>query len=65
MYYLLPFRFDRIDNNEILVNEVGGDFLITPVGTAKRIAHKEIRTNEELYKDMISSFLSLKHRSRI
>lgn len=55
MYYLLPFRFDRIDNNEILVNEVG-DFLITPVGTAKRIAHKEIGTNEELYKDLISSF---------
>ena len=27
MYYLLPFRFKRINNKELLVNEVG-DFLI-------------------------------------
>jgi His-Xaa-Ser system radical SAM maturase HxsB len=55
MYYLLPFRFDRLNGNEILVNEIG-DFLIVPDGTAKRIVDKEITINEELYKNLLSGF---------
>lgn len=51
MYNLLPFRFERLNSREILVNEVG-DFLIVPTGTVKRIVDKEIQKDEELYKDL-------------
>jgi len=55
MYYLLPFRFERLHDKEILVNEVG-DYLITAPGTASRIANKHISKEEDLYKDLLSSF---------
>lgn len=55
MYNLLPFRFERLNDKEILVNEVG-DFLIAPTGTAQRIADKEIKKDEELYKDLIAGY---------
>ncbi len=53
MYNLLPFRFTRHNGKEILVNEVG-DYLIAPTGTARRIADKEIKKDEDLYKDLIN-----------
>ncbi len=56
MYYLLPFRFERIDNKEIIVNEVG-DFLVVETNTVDRIVNRKISQNEELYKDLISSFI--------
>lgn len=55
MYYLLPFRFERIKNKEIIVNEVG-DFLIVPPSTVSRIVNREINSDEELYKDLITSY---------
>lgn len=55
MYNLLPFRFERLNGKEILVNEVG-DFLIVPEGTARRIAYKEIGKGEELYKDLTAGY---------
>ena len=55
MYYLLPFRFKRINNKELLVNEVG-DFLIVDNGTVDRIINKKIIQQEELYKDLIAFF---------
>lgn len=55
MYYLLPFRFERLHNKELLVNEVG-DYLITPVGTAGRIVNRQITNEEEIYKDLLSSY---------
>ena len=55
-YYLLPYRFHQINNEkEVLVNEVG-DFIIVPIGTAKRIANKEINQDEDLYADLIANF---------
>ena len=57
-YFLLPFRFQKINSNkEILVNEVG-DFLLVPIGTAEKIILKKITKseNETLYFDLISSF---------
>lgn len=57
-YFLLPFRFQKINSKkEILVNEVG-DFLLVPVGTAEKIILKQITKieNENLYFDLISSF---------
>jgi His-Xaa-Ser system radical SAM maturase HxsB len=57
-YYLLPFKFHRLnESKEIVVNEVG-DFLILSTGTVKRIIEKKINKNEEpdLYADLISSF---------
>lgn len=35
-YYLLPFRFERIKEQELLVNELG-DFIFVPTGTTERI----------------------------
>jgi His-Xaa-Ser system radical SAM maturase HxsB len=55
-YFLLPFRFHKItDEKEVIVNEVG-DFLIVPVGTATRIANKEISIGEPLYADLFANF---------
>lgn len=55
-YYLLPFKFQKINNQtEVLVNETG-DFLFCPVGTATRIAKKEVNYNDPLYSDLISNF---------
>lgn len=55
MYYLLPFRFTRINEHEILVNEVG-DYLVGEKGIARRIAEKQVLPDEEIYKDLISFF---------
>ena len=54
MYYLLPFRFERLQSREILVNEVG-DYIIAPIGTARRIADREITRDEDLFKDLMAS----------
>jgi len=56
MYNLLPFRFERLNSREILVNEVG-DFLIAPTGTVQRIVDKEIQKGEELYKDLTAGYI--------
>jgi len=55
MYFLLPFRFDKIKNHEILVNEVG-DYIAAPPGTVNRIVSKKILPSEEIYKDLMSSY---------
>jgi His-Xaa-Ser system radical SAM maturase HxsB len=48
-YQLLPFRFHRLDTEtEILVNECG-EFVTVPRGTAERIAHKHITSDQDLY----------------
>lgn len=55
MYYLLPFRFERLKDKEIIVNEVG-DYLIIDRNTVDRIVSRKISPDEELYKDLITSF---------
>jgi His-Xaa-Ser system radical SAM maturase HxsB len=48
-YKLLPFRFDRLDSdNEILVNECG-EFIIVPLGTARKVAERTITIDSDLY----------------
>lgn len=57
-YFLLPFRFHRInEEKEILVNEIG-DFLIVSKGTCEKIITKKIRKedNEGLYGDLVANF---------
>jgi His-Xaa-Ser system radical SAM maturase HxsB len=55
-YKLLPFRFLRLDQEEeILVNECG-EFIIAPAGTARLVAARKIDSNTELY-----STLKAKH----
>jgi hypothetical protein len=57
-YYLLPFKFLRLnDSSEILVNEVG-DFLIVPLGTAERIINRKINAikDQDLYADLTANF---------
>lgn len=63
-YYLLPFRFHRInENKEVIVNEIG-DFLILPAGTAERIISKTLNpeSDEELYADLIANFFISEER---
>ncbi len=58
LYFLLPFRFHKInEKKEILVNEVG-DFLILPIGSAEKIITRKISkiNDTELYGDLISNF---------
>ena len=55
MYFLLPFKFRAIGENEILVNEPG-DFLIVPRGTAKRIVERKIKEEDALYKDLVAGW---------
>jgi His-Xaa-Ser system radical SAM maturase HxsB len=58
-YYLLPFYFRRLNDKEILVNEVG-DFLVVPEGTAQRIVYKQIEKGEDLFSDLLANyFISL------
>lgn len=58
LYYLLPFRFFRLNaKKEILVNEVG-DHIIVPTGTTSRIVSRNIHKHidEDLYADLVSGF---------
>ncbi|KAB4416386.1 His-Xaa-Ser system radical SAM maturase HxsB [Bacteroides thetaiotaomicron] len=54
-YYLLPFRFTRIMEQELLVNELG-DFIFTPKDTTERIIKRQINNQENIYKDLVANF---------
>lgn len=54
MYYLLPFRFHVFRGRELLTNDLG-DFLLLPRGSVQRIVNREVRPEEELYKDLTAS----------
>lgn len=57
-YFLLPFKFHRINEaKEVIVNEVG-DYLVVPTGTVSLIVRREIsvENNPELYGDLIANF---------
>ena len=53
-YALLPFNFITISNHEVLINELG-DFIITPIGTARSIVDHAI-PDGELYKSLVANF---------
>jgi His-Xaa-Ser system radical SAM maturase HxsB len=58
-YYLLPFRFHRLnEHKEVIVNEVG-DHLVVLTGTVERIVYRKIDKNvdKELYADLITNFM--------
>jgi His-Xaa-Ser system radical SAM maturase HxsB len=48
---LLPFRFARISDQELLVNEAG-EFLFAPTGTVSSLASGTLDTSSFLYKDL-------------
>lgn len=55
-YFLMPFRFHRLNSEkEVIVNEVG-DHLVYPTGTVRRIIGKEINKESDLniYADLIA-----------
>lgn len=54
-YSLLPFRFERIHGQELLVNELG-DFIFAPMGSVNRIVNRQLKRNEKLYKDLTANF---------
>jgi His-Xaa-Ser system radical SAM maturase HxsB len=57
-YFLLPFRFHRLNEaKEVLVNEVG-DHLVVPKGTAGKIITKKLskQTDAELFGDLVANF---------
>ena len=55
MYFLLPFRFNVFRGQELLINDTG-DFLLLPRGSVQRIVNREVASDEELYKELITSF---------
>ena len=48
---LLPFRFTRLNGQELLVNEAG-EFLFAPTGTAQALAGDTLDSQSTLYKDL-------------
>lgn len=57
-YFLLPFRFHRLnEHKEILVNDIC-DYLVVPKGTVEKVILKEISQDydRELYGDLIANF---------
>ena len=57
-YFLLPFRFHRLnEEKEVIVNEVG-DLLIVPTGTTQEIIEKKISkySHPNLYADLEANF---------
>lgn len=57
-YKLLPFKFERLnENKEIIVNEVG-DYLLVSRGTTEKIIKRKLdpNTDRNLYMDLISNF---------
>ena len=55
-YKLLPFKFTRLIDKELLVSEVG-DYVLAPNGTVKQILEGQIAPNSELYKDLLSKYI--------
>ena len=53
-YKLLPFTFEHIGENDILVNELG-DMIIAPAGTVSLITKHE-RIEDDLYKCLVSNY---------
>ncbi len=63
-YFLLPFRFHRLNKDkEVLVNEVG-DHLVVQDGTTHSIVTKTLskETNPDLYGDLIANFFISEER---
>src|SRR5437868_5865076 len=63
-YFLLPFRFHKLNNiKEVLVNEVG-DHLIVPLGTVQKIVSRKVSkiNDAELYGDLIANFFISEER---
>lgn len=48
---LLPFRFTRLDGQELLVNEAG-EFLFAPEGTVQRLVQNKVDPASGLYLDL-------------
>ena len=55
-YKLLPFKFTRLMNKELLVSEVG-DYVLAPNGTVKQILEGQITTKSELFKDLLAKYI--------
>lgn len=57
-YFLLPFRFERLDStSELLVNEIG-DYIILPAGSVERIVNRSLSQDEdtELFNKLLTNF---------
>lgn len=57
-YYLLPFRFKRLENdNELLVND-WGDFIIVENGFVEKLVKRELffLPDDERYQDLLANF---------
>ena len=56
IYYLLTFKFHKINQKkEVIVNEFG-DYMIADNGTANKIVNREINKESRLYADLIAKF---------
>ena len=53
-YRLLPFNFIRLNDKEVLVNELG-DFIVSPRGTVEKLANHE-NVDVDLYKSLVANY---------
>ena len=56
MYYLLPFKYNIANGKEIITNDFG-DYQIMPRGTVSKIVNRELKPSDNLYKDLLASFI--------
>jgi His-Xaa-Ser system radical SAM maturase HxsB len=64
VYFLMPFRFHRLnDDKEVMVNEVG-DHLVVPTGTVEKIIKRQIDKylDIDLYGDLVANFFISEER---
>ena len=59
-YYLLPFDFTRIANQEVLVNEFG-DMLVLPEGSVDKIVNHQLE-EDDTYKDLVANYFISENR---
>lgn len=55
-YKLLPFKFIRLNDKELLVSETG-DFYFAPNGTVQKIVDGSIIENLDICKDLLSKYI--------
>ncbi len=58
MYYLLPFRFRRFHDRELLTSEIG-NYLVVPAGTVERLVHHQLEEETPTFKNLMAgNFIS-------
>ena len=64
-YKLLPFRFERLENNQIFATNLVGEFIIFDFSILERIIHKQLDSRSPLYGELISKHFIIDETSDV